>query len=73
MYLQLGKNIEQETVIVDIENTGVKHMWKPAINLYTEMVKMVEDNYPERLKMVLVVNGGYLIRTFMTELRIHLR
>jgi len=60
-------------VIVDIENTGVKHMWKPAINLYTEMVKMVEDNYPERLKMVLVVNGGYLIRTFMTELRIHLR
>ena len=39
---------------------GMKHLWKPALTLYTEMLAMLEANYPEALKRCYVVNGTFI-------------
>lgn len=39
---------------------GMKHLWKPALNTYTEMLAMLEANYPEALKRCYIVNGKLL-------------
>ena len=35
----------------------MKHLWKPALSVYTEMLAMLEANYPEALKNCFIVNG----------------
>lgn len=54
---KLGKNIEAITLIYDCEGLGLKHMWKPAVETYGEILTMFEDNYPEGLKRVFVIKA----------------
>ncbi|XP_043951924.1 SEC14-like protein 2 [Gambusia affinis] len=54
---KLGKNIESTTLIYDCEGLGLKHIWKPAIETYGEILTMYEDNYPEGLKKVLLIKA----------------
>uniref|UniRef100_A0A3B5MGQ2 Uncharacterized protein n=1 Tax=Xiphophorus couchianus TaxID=32473 RepID=A0A3B5MGQ2_9TELE len=54
---KLGKNIESITLIYDCEGLGLKHIWKPAIETYGEILTMYEDNYPEGLKRVLLIKA----------------
>lgn len=54
---RLGKNIESITLIYDCEGLGLKHMWKPAIETYGEVLTMFEDNYPEGLKRVFLIKA----------------
>uniref|UniRef100_W5LLR4 SEC14-like lipid binding 7 n=1 Tax=Astyanax mexicanus TaxID=7994 RepID=W5LLR4_ASTMX len=54
---KLGKYIESITMIYDCEGLGLKHMYKPAIETYGEVLTMFEDNYPEGLKRVLVIKA----------------
>ncbi|XP_069022230.1 SEC14-like protein 2 isoform X1 [Embiotoca jacksoni] len=54
---KLGKNIEAVTLIHDCEGLGLKHIWKPAIEAYGEILTMFEDNYPEGLKRVLLIKA----------------
>lgn len=54
---KLGKNIESITLIYDCEGLGLKHMWKPAIETYGEVLTMFEDNYPEGLKRVFLIKA----------------
>uniref|UniRef100_A0A3Q0ST57 SEC14-like lipid binding 7 n=1 Tax=Amphilophus citrinellus TaxID=61819 RepID=A0A3Q0ST57_AMPCI len=54
---KLGKNIESITLIYDCEGLGLKHMWKPAIETYGEILTMFEDNYPEGLKRVFLIRA----------------
>lgn len=35
---QLGKNVESITMIYDVEGLGLKHLWKPAIETYGEVM-----------------------------------
>ncbi|XP_067114491.1 SEC14-like protein 2 isoform X1 [Osmerus mordax] len=53
---KLGTNIETITLIYDCEGLGLKHLWKPALEAYGEMLTMFEDNYPEGLKKVFLIN-----------------
>ncbi|XP_062870896.1 SEC14-like protein 2 [Trichomycterus rosablanca] len=71
---KLGKVVESITIIHDCEDLGLKHMWKPAVETFGEILTMFEENYPEGLKRVLVIKApkifpiAYnLIKPFMCE------
>uniref|UniRef100_A0AAR2II22 SEC14-like lipid binding 7 n=1 Tax=Pygocentrus nattereri TaxID=42514 RepID=A0AAR2II22_PYGNA len=54
---KLEKPVEAITLIYDCEGLGMKHMYKPAVEAYGEILTMFEDNYPEGLKRVLVIKA----------------
>ncbi|XP_068608739.1 SEC14-like protein 2 isoform X2 [Brachionichthys hirsutus] len=54
---KLGKNVEAITLIYDCEGLGLKHIWKPAIETYGEILSMFEDNYPEGLKRLFLIKA----------------
>ncbi|XP_059192971.1 SEC14-like protein 2 [Centropristis striata] len=57
---RLGTNVEAITMIYDVEGLGLKHLWKPAIETYGEILQMFEDNYPEGLKRLFVIKAPKL-------------
>uniref|UniRef100_A0A8C2IW44 CRAL-TRIO domain-containing protein n=1 Tax=Cyprinus carpio TaxID=7962 RepID=A0A8C2IW44_CYPCA len=57
---KLGKYIESITIIYDCEGLGMKHLWKPAVEVYGEILTMFEENYPESLKKVLLIKAPKL-------------
>ncbi|XP_033973889.1 SEC14-like protein 2 isoform X2 [Trematomus bernacchii] len=57
---KLGWNVESITMIYDVEGLGLKHLWKPAIETYTEILQMFEANYPEGLKRLFVIKAPKL-------------
>ncbi|XP_009303977.1 SEC14-like protein 2 [Danio rerio] len=57
---KLGKHIESITIIYDCEGLGMKHLWKPAVEMYGEILTMYEENYPESLKKVLLIKAPKL-------------
>ncbi|XP_036383506.1 SEC14-like protein 2 isoform X1 [Megalops cyprinoides] len=57
---KLGKNVESITMIYDCEGLSLKHLWKPAIETYGEVLTMFEDNYPEGLKRLFVIKAPKL-------------
>ncbi|KAA8579197.1 hypothetical protein FQN60_000019, partial [Etheostoma spectabile] len=54
---KLGKNVEAISLIYDCEGLGLKHIWKPAIETYGEILTMFEENYPEGLKQVFLIKA----------------
>ncbi|KAM9393694.1 SEC14-like protein 2 [Pholidichthys leucotaenia] len=71
---RLGKNVESITMVYDMEGLGLKHLWKPAIDTYGEILQMFEDNYPEGLKRLFVIKApkifpvAYnLVKHFLSE------
>ncbi|KAM7368531.1 hypothetical protein PAMP_012865 [Pampus punctatissimus] len=54
---KLGKNIEAISLIYDCEGLGLKHIWKPAVEAYGEILTMFEENYPEGLKRVFLIKA----------------
>ncbi|XP_056146625.1 SEC14-like protein 2 isoform X2 [Lampris incognitus] len=54
---KMGKNIEAITLIYDCEGLGLKHIWKPAVETYGEILTMFEENYPEGLKRVFLIKA----------------
>ncbi|XP_006640494.2 SEC14-like lipid binding 8 [Lepisosteus oculatus] len=71
---KMGKNVESITMIYDCEGLGLKHLWKPAIEAYGEVLTMFEDNYPEGLKRLFVIKAPKLfpvaynlIKHFLSE------
>uniref|UniRef100_A0ACB8FYP1 Uncharacterized protein n=1 Tax=Sphaerodactylus townsendi TaxID=933632 RepID=A0ACB8FYP1_9SAUR len=57
---KLGKKIETVTMIYDFEGLGLKHLWKPAVEAYGELLAMFEENYPESLRRIFVVKAPRL-------------
>ncbi|XP_071773890.1 SEC14-like lipid binding 8 isoform X1 [Centroberyx gerrardi] len=57
---RLGRNVEAITMIYDVEGLGLKHLWKPAIETFGELLQMFEDNYPEALKRLFVIKAPKL-------------
>lgn len=47
-------------MIYDVEGLGLKHLWRPAIETYGEILQMFEDNYPEGLKRLFVIKAPKL-------------
>uniref|UniRef100_A0A8C3A9A6 SEC14-like lipid binding 7 n=1 Tax=Cyclopterus lumpus TaxID=8103 RepID=A0A8C3A9A6_CYCLU len=71
---KLGENIEAISLIYDCEGLGLKHIWKPAIETYGEVLTMFEENYPEGLKRVFLIKAPKmfpmafnLIKHFLSE------
>ncbi|CAB1432798.1 unnamed protein product, partial [Pleuronectes platessa] len=71
---RLGRNVEAITMIYDVEGLGLKHLWKPAIETYGEILQMFENNYPEGLKRLFVIKAPKLfpvafnlIKHFLSE------
>ncbi|XP_026995489.1 SEC14-like protein 2 isoform X2 [Tachysurus fulvidraco] len=71
---RLGKAVESITLIYDCEDLGLKHIWKPAVEAYGEILTMFEENYPEGLKRILLIKAPKLfpiaynlIKPFMCE------
>ncbi|XP_009987637.1 PREDICTED: SEC14-like protein 2, partial [Tauraco erythrolophus] len=54
---QLGKKIEMVLMVYDCEGLGLKHLWKPAVDTYGELLSMFEENYPESLKRLFIVKA----------------
>ncbi|NWX38419.1 S14L2 protein, partial [Notiomystis cincta] len=52
---KLGKKIEMVMMVYDCEGLGLKHLWKPAVDTYGEILSMFEENYPESLKCLFIV------------------
>ncbi|KAH0625515.1 hypothetical protein JD844_015059 [Phrynosoma platyrhinos] len=57
---KLGKKIETIMMIYDFEGLSLKHLWKPAVDAYSELLSMFEENYPESLKRVFVIKAPKL-------------
>uniref|UniRef100_A0A8D0HHY6 SEC14 like lipid binding 4 n=1 Tax=Sphenodon punctatus TaxID=8508 RepID=A0A8D0HHY6_SPHPU len=71
---KLGKKVEMVLMIYDCEGLGLKHIWKPAVDAYGEILAMFEENYPESLKRLFVVKAPKLfpvaynlIKHFLSE------
>ncbi|KAF1443971.1 SEC14-like protein 2, partial [Pygoscelis papua] len=56
---KLGKKIEMVLMVYDCEGLGLKHLWKPAVDAYGELLSMFEENYPESLKRLFIVKGDW--------------
>ncbi|NXD73891.1 S14L2 protein, partial [Eolophus roseicapillus] len=54
---KLGRKIEMVLMVYDCEGLGLKHLWKPAVDTYGELLSMFEENYPESLKRLFIVKG----------------
>ncbi|KAL4223181.1 hypothetical protein ACF0H5_016653 [Mactra antiquata] len=54
---KLGKRVDGLTVIFDMEGVTTKMLWRPGLQMYLHLVKVLEDNYPEMLKRMFVVNA----------------
>ncbi|KAL0583133.1 SEC14-like protein 4 [Plecturocebus cupreus] len=47
---KLGRKIETALMVFDMEGLGLKHLWKPAVEVYQQFLSILEANYPETLK-----------------------
>ncbi|KAB0405321.1 hypothetical protein E2I00_010025 [Balaenoptera physalus] len=56
---RLGRKIETIVMIFDCEGLGLKHFWKPLVEVYQEFFDLLEENYPETLKFMLIVEDNW--------------
>ncbi|KAM6422848.1 SEC14-like protein 2 isoform 1-T1 [Liasis olivaceus] len=57
---KLGKRVETAVMIYDFEGLGLRHLWKPVVDVYGELLPMFEENYPECLKHLFVIKAPKL-------------
>ncbi|XP_023604670.1 SEC14-like protein 4 isoform X4 [Myotis lucifugus] len=71
---KLGRKIETVLMVFDLEGLGLQHLWKPAVEVYQQFFAIMEANYPETLKNLLIVRAPKLfpvafnlVKSFMSE------
>ncbi|XP_004481413.1 SEC14-like protein 4 isoform X2 [Dasypus novemcinctus] len=71
---KLGRRIETVLMVFDMEGLSLKHLWKPAVEVYQQFFAILEANYPETLKSLIVVRAPKLfpvafnlVKSFMSE------
>nr|XP_020852307.1 SEC14-like protein 2 isoform X3 [Phascolarctos cinereus] len=57
---ELEKKIETFIIVFDLEYLGLKHFWKPAMEVYQEFFSTFENNFPETVKYLIVVKAPKL-------------
>ncbi|XP_044514814.1 SEC14-like protein 4 isoform X3 [Gracilinanus agilis] len=74
MLRKLGKKIETFLIVFDLENLGLKHLWKPATEVYQEFFSILDQNFPETVKNLIVVKAPKifpiafnLVKSFISE------
>ncbi|XP_006894849.1 PREDICTED: SEC14-like protein 4 [Elephantulus edwardii] len=71
---KLGRKIETVVMVFDMEGLGLRHLWKPAVEVYQQFFATLEANYPETLKNLIAVRtpklfpvAFNLVKSFMSE------
>nr|XP_044988653.1 SEC14-like protein 4 isoform X2 [Jaculus jaculus] len=60
MLRKLGRKIETMLMVFDMEGLGLRHLWKPAVEVYQQFFAILEANYPETVKNLVVVRAPKL-------------
>jgi hypothetical protein len=66
---EAGKRIDKCDFIVDMDGVGLKHLWKPAVDVMHELLSVVEANYPERLQICYVINAPSILPIFYNMIK----
>ncbi|XP_055480032.1 SEC14-like protein 4 [Psammomys obesus] len=71
---KLGRKIERMVMVFDVEGLGLRHLWKPAVEVYQQFFAILEANYPETVKHLIVIRAPKLfpvafnlVKPFMGE------
>ncbi|XP_063579002.1 SEC14-like protein 4 isoform X5 [Pongo abelii] len=71
---KLGRKIEMALMVFDMEGLSLKHLWNPAVEVYQQFFSILEANYPETLKNLIVIRAPKLfpvafnlVKPFMSE------
>ncbi|KAK3799926.1 hypothetical protein RRG08_003008 [Elysia crispata] len=69
-----NRRVDQMVIIFDLYKFGMKHLWKPGMDVFTDILTVFEDHYPETLKKTFVINAPRIfpiaysaIRPFLSE------
>ncbi|KAG9353537.1 hypothetical protein JZ751_011653 [Albula glossodonta] len=54
------ETLQRECRLQSQKGLGLKHLWKPAIEAYGEVLTMFEENYPEGLKRLFLIKAPKL-------------
>ncbi|PAA65052.1 hypothetical protein BOX15_Mlig016597g1 [Macrostomum lignano] len=52
-----GKAIYGVTFVYDLQHFGKKHMWRPSLEFYGDLTRTCEQNYPETIGIVFIINA----------------
>ncbi|GFO27389.1 sec14-like protein 2, partial [Plakobranchus ocellatus] len=52
-----NRRVDQIVIIFDLYKFGMKHLWKPGLDVTTEILTVFESHYPETLKTTFIVNA----------------
>ncbi|XP_048199247.1 SEC14-like protein 4 [Perognathus longimembris pacificus] len=71
---KLGRKIETFVMVFDMEGLSLRHLWKPAVEVYQQFFAIIEANYPESVKKLIVIRAPRLfpvafnlVKSFMGE------
>ncbi|KAL6082006.1 hypothetical protein STEG23_021605 [Scotinomys teguina] len=71
---KLGRKIERMVMVFDMEGLSLRHLWKPAVEVYQQFFAILEENYPETVKNLIVIRAPKLfpvafnlVKSFMGE------
>ncbi|CAL1545478.1 unnamed protein product [Lymnaea stagnalis] len=57
MSKKLNRRVDGLVVIFDMDDVSSKMLWRPGLQMYMNLVRVLEDNYPEMLKKMFVINA----------------
>ncbi|XP_048763244.2 retinal-binding protein-like [Ostrea edulis] len=52
-----GYRVDGLTVVFDMAGVSTKMLWRPGLKMYLHLVKVLEDNYPEMMRYLLIINA----------------
>ncbi|KAM5312706.1 SEC14-like protein 4 isoform 1-T1 [Glossophaga mutica] len=57
---KLGRKIETMIMVADMQGLSLKHLWKPAVEVYQQFFLILDANYPETVKNLIMVRAPKL-------------
>ncbi|EDM00207.1 similar to SEC14 (S. cerevisiae)-like 2 (predicted), isoform CRA_b [Rattus norvegicus] len=57
---KLGRKVERMVMVFDMEGLSLRHLWKPAVEVYQQFFAILEANYPETVKNLIVIRAPKL-------------
>ncbi|XP_073078452.1 SEC14-like protein 4 isoform X2 [Manis javanica] len=71
---KLGRKVETVLMVFDMEGLSLRHLWQPAVEVYQQFFAILEANYPETLKNLIIVRAPKLfpvafnlVKSFLSE------
>ncbi|KAI5929979.1 SEC14-like protein 2 [Manis javanica] len=71
---ELGRKVETVLMVFDMEGLSLRHLWHPAVEVYQQFFAILEANYPETLKNLIIVRAPKLfpvafnlVKSFLSE------